>query len=196
MKVLVSLLVWALVLAACGKDDDDGEAITEGAICGSGDIRGALVDAVEGRGICGIENPVRVTAVSGVRLTPAAVLNCKAARALNRYVSTKAIPEIGSKGGGLDRLQVAAGYVCRSRNSQGGRTSEHALGNAIDISAFVLDNGAALVVENDWRMPVMQGLHGGGCGIFGTVLGPRSDRFHSNHFHFDVAAYRSGPWCR
>ncbi|MEM9755898.1 MAG: extensin family protein, partial [Pseudomonadota bacterium] len=25
---------------------------------------------------------------------------------------------------------------------------------------------------------------------------PESDRFHQDHFHFDVADYRSGPYCR
>ena len=31
---------------------------------------------------------------------------------------------------------------------------------------------------------------------FGTVLGPNSDRFHRDHFHFDMASYSSGAYCR
>jgi len=30
----------------------------------------------------------------------------------------------------------------------------------------------------------------------GTVLGPEANRFHRDHFHFDTAEYRSGPYCR
>ena len=30
----------------------------------------------------------------------------------------------------------------------------------------------------------------------GTVLGPESDRFHQDHFHFDTARQRNGPFCR
>ena len=36
----------------------------------------------------------------------------------------------------------------------------------------------------------------GACGPFGTVLGPRSDRHHRDHFHLDVARHRGGPYCR
>jgi hypothetical protein len=189
-----ALAIALLVLAACDQEDDD--AITESAVCGSEEIRGMVLDPIKGKGICGIEEPVRVSVVSGVRLMPPATLNCKAAQALNTYVSTKAIPDIGDLGGGLDHLEVAASYACRTRNNQGGKMSEHAVGNAIDISAFVLDDGQALVVDHDWDKAVMKELHHDGCGIFGTVLGPNSDRHHHNHFHFDVASYRTGPWCR
>ncbi len=100
-------------------------------------------------------------------------------------------------GGGLSELEVAASYVYRTRNNQrGAKISEHASGNAIDISGFVLADGKELIVAEDWGMAVMKELHADACGPFGTVLGPDSDRFHYNHFHFDTAAYRSGPWCR
>ena len=46
------------------------------------------------------------------------------------------------------------------------------------------------------RGRLLRRLHGGACGPFGTVLGPESDRFHQDHFHFDTASYRSGPYCR
>jgi hypothetical protein len=55
-------------------------------------------------------------------------------------------------------------------------------------------------VLNGWRSesqgPMLKKLHRAACGPFGTVLGPASDRFHQNHFHFDTARYRSGPFCR
>jgi hypothetical protein len=191
------ILVAALLLSACG-DERDERAVLPGdePICGSDAIRGGEIGEIEGRGTCGIADPVRVTSVAGIRLSPPARLNCKAARALQTYVSTKAIPLIGDHGGGLEHLEVAASYACRSRNSQGGRLSEHARGNAIDISAYHLADGSALVVERDWGLGMLKSLHREGCGIFGTVLGPASDRFHHNHFHFDVADYRSGPYCQ
>jgi len=39
-------------------------------------------------------------------------------------------------------------------------------------------------------------MHRAACGPFGTVLGPNADRFHQDHFHFDTARHRSGPYCR
>ena len=97
-------------------------------------------------------------------------------------------------------MTVAAGYACRTRNSRpGGRLSEHARGNAIDISAFRLRDGTRLTVLDDWNSrnrDVMRRLWRSACGPFGTVLGPNADAHHRDHFHFDVAEYRSGSYCR
>lgn len=43
--------------------------------------------------------------------------------------------------------------------------------------------------------PILRRMYKGACGIFGTTLGPDSDRFHQDHFHFDTAQYRSGSYC-
>jgi len=42
----------------------------------------------------------------------------------------------------------------------------------------------------------LKAMHRAACGIFGTTLGPGSDRYHENHFHYDTARHRSGPYCR
>lgn len=45
----------------------------------------------------------------------------------------------GIAGGRVTRLQVAASYACRTRDYVvGAKLSEHAFGNAIDISAFMV----------------------------------------------------------
>lgn len=38
-------------------------------------------------------------------------------------------------------------------------------------------------------------LHKGACGKFNTVLGPEADDVHRSHFHFDLNAARSRPYC-
>jgi hypothetical protein len=57
-----------------------------------------------------------------------------------------------------------------------------------------------LTVLDDWNSGregrILREAHSSACGTFGTVLGPNSDRFHRDHFHFDVASYRSGAYCR
>ncbi|MGI1662595.1 extensin family protein [Palleronia sp. KMU-117] len=182
-----------LALAACGGEDRRG-------LCGVPGLEGERIPDVEGPGVCGIEDPVMVTRVAGVDLSTPTRMTCETASALDVFVRTGAKPVLSSKGGGLERLQVAAGYACRTRNSRpGARVSEHAKGRAIDISAFVLRDGSTLTVEDDWRSAnaqTMKRLHGAACGPFGTVLGPESDPFHQDHFHFDVARQRSGPYCR
>lgn len=181
-----------LALAACG-GGRDGDI-------GTGALRAEKLGRVSGPGACGVENAYRVTQAGGVSLSSPATLSRKAVEQLDSWLRREAIPTIGRKGGGLVGIQVAAHYACRTRNSQrGARLSEHAKGNAIDISAFILADGTRLSVLEDWNGPngrVMRQLHASACGPFGTVLGPNSDRHHQDHFHFDVAGYRSGSYCR
>lgn len=173
----------------------------KGSVCGDPEIQGTNVGAVPGRGACGISDAVRVREVAGVRLTQEALMNCDTADALKRWVTKSAKRELSSFGGGLAQLKVAAHYACRTRNNQpGARISEHGKGRAIDISAFIMRDGSKITVLQGWRAGktsrAMKAMHKGACGPFGTVLGPNSDRFHQDHFHFDTARYRSGPYCR
>ncbi|QBY02724.1 extensin family protein [Rhodophyticola sp. CCM32] len=173
-----------------------------GALCGSAGIIGERLSPITGRiQGCGIAEPVRVREIDGVTLSQPATINCDAARALQTWLADGAIPAVGRTGGGIASLRVVASYSCRTRNSRrGARLSEHASGNAIDVAAIGLVNGQELTVLTDWGRGrtgrLMQRLHREACGPFGTVLGPNSDRFHRDHFHFDVASYRSGPYCR
>lgn len=185
-----------IALAACGGGRGD-----RGGLCGEAGIEGQRISDIEGRGACGIDNPVEVTRVGGVALSRPTPMTCQTARALNRWVERGAAPALSRDGGGLAELQVAAGYACRSRNSRpGARLSKHATGEAIDISAFVLRDGTRLTVLGDWRGPnarALRRLHRSACGPFRTVLGPESDRFHQDHFHFDVERHRGGgTYCR
>lgn len=171
-----------------------------GQLCGVVGLQGDEIESVTGRiSGCGIPNAVRLRVVHGVTLTTPATINCGTAQSLSRWVLS-ADEIIGNTGGGIANLRVVASYACRTRNSRAGaRLSEHATGNAVDIAGIGLQNGSELSVLSDWRSrnsSIMRGLHEAACGTFGTVLGPESDRFHQDHFHFDVASYRSGAYCR
>ena len=172
-----------------------------GALCGDPAIQGEYVGYVPGRiRGCGIEDAVEVRSVSGVALSQRAVLHCSAARALKTWVDRGAKPAVGNAGGGIAELRVAAHYACRTRNNQpGAKISEHGKGRAIDISAIRLRDGTNLTVLGGYRAdgqgPILRRMYRAACGIFGTTLGPDSDRFHQDHFHFDTARYRSGSYC-
>lgn len=174
----------------------------KGAVCGDPDIQGQQIGRVVGtiKG-CGLSDAVRVSSVSGIALSQRSVMDCGTAKALKTWVDDVAKPTLRRKGGGLKTLRVAAHYACRTRNSRAGaRISEHGKGRAIDISGVQLRDGSTITVLRGWTKrdtaDVMRRLHAGACGPFGTVLGPESDRFHLDHFHFDTARYRSGPYCR
>lgn len=177
-------------------------AAGRGSVCGDPAIQGQRLSPIAGRlRGCGIPEPVRVTAVDGVALSQPATLTCGAAKALRAWVSGSVKPTVGRLGGGVSTLKVAAHYACRTRNNQkGAKISEHGRGRAIDVSAIILRNGVALSVLKGWRDKsqgkILRAIHEQACGTFGTVLGPNSDRFHQDHFHLDVARYRSGAYCR
>ncbi|GAB5449252.1 extensin-like domain-containing protein [Gymnodinialimonas sp.] len=171
-----------------------------GTLCGVVGLQGEEIAPVTGRiNGCGIPSAVRLRTVHGITLTSPATINCTTAQSLSQWV-LDAEDIIGNTGGGMANLRVVASYACRTRNSRAGaRLSEHATGNAVDIAGIGLRNGNELSVLSDWRSgnsSIMRGLHQAACGTFGTVLGPESDRFHQDHFHFDVASYRSGAYCR
>ncbi|WP_299281027.1 extensin family protein [uncultured Tateyamaria sp.] len=173
----------------------------KGQVCGDVDLQGDEVGPVPGRiAGCGIQDAVRLRSVSGVTLSQAAIMDCSTAKALKKWTEKGAKPALRNTGGGLVRYRVAAHYACRTRNNQrGARISEHGKGRAIDISGFTLQDGSTLTVLNDWNSRhrrALRSMHKAACGPFGTVLGPNSDRFHRDHFHFDTARYRSGPFCR
>ncbi|MCC6519568.1 MAG: extensin family protein, partial [Tabrizicola sp.] len=39
-------------------------------------------------------------------------------------------------------------------------------------------------------------IYKAGCGYFMTTLGPGSDGYHEDHFHFDASARKGGAYCR
>lgn len=195
---MAAIRLASLALTICA-----GPALAQSdqSVCNIYDIRGATLPPItsdtEG---CGIEKPVKVTSVAGISLSTPATLDCPTAKALRTWVVDVAIPVLGRKGG-LDSLQVAGSYVCRPRNNKkGAKMSEHSLGHAIDISGFGLKNGKVITVKDDWfrsrNSIAVRSLHRKACGIFGTVLGPKADKHHRDHFHFDTARYRTGNYCR
>jgi hypothetical protein len=97
-------------------------------------------------------------------------------------------------------VQLGTTYDCRGRVGDGGdaKLSEHAFGNAIDISAFTFHDGPTLPVEprQDSGDPVesfQRAVRGAACLDFTTVLGPGSNASHNDHLHLDIAA-RNGGW--
>lgn len=173
-----------------------------GRICGSRKILGRTASSIPGTlPGCGVRNPVQVVEVSGVRLSTAATMTCETAEALRKWVDNGVKKSVRRTGGGVAELRVAAHYSCRTRNHKpGAKISEHGKGKAIDISAIVLKDGTVVTLQKGWNDrrygKMLRQMHKRACGPFGTVLGPESDRYHRDHFHFDVARHRGGPYCR
>lgn len=166
-----------------------------GSVCGDPAIRGEDIARITSkvRG-CGIEDPVRVTSIDGIRLNSPAIIDCNTATALRTWIDQGLRPAF--RGSEIVELRIAASYICRPRNNiRGNRISEHGRGKAVDVAGIVFSDGSLMTVSDDYGGKLRR-AHKAACGIFGTTLGPGSDGFHEDHLHFDTARYRSGPYCR
>lgn len=138
----------------------------------------------------------------GVPTTNLKATACPLARSFVAWVRNGLVPAgreiLGSP---VVRVESMGTYACR--NVVGARTtnrlSEHALGNAVDVSAFVLADGRRISIERDWRNPdpdvqaFLQTIRASACKRFGTVLSPDYNAAHYNHLHLDLGR---GGLCR
>jgi len=149
---------------------------------------------------CGIDWPVELSGLSGgIQIRPAAQVNCQITEAFARWVKQELVPSTRMRYfSGVTAIHQMSSYSCRTMNSQrGAAMSEHARGNAIDVGKIVLNNGKAIAIEKKGffafrEKGLLKSVRGDSCKYFSTVLGPGSDRFHKDHFHFDLRARKSG----
>lgn len=156
---------------------------------------------------CGIDKPIAMTRLSaGVAIEPEVTARCETLLQLARMTcdlvepaARLGLPEMGR----LNVVHQASGYVCRKRNgADTGKISEHARGNAVDISALEFEKGTvpmkiAASEAPDLAAAFQRALNAAACLYFTTVLSPGSDDAHRDHMHLDVmkrtGAYR---YCR
>ena len=171
------------------------KASRKGSVCGDPDIKGETLAPIAGKVKgCGLDAPVRVTSVSGIRLNQPATISCETASALKTWVENGLRPAMGGRE--VVEIRIAASYICRPRNNKkGAKISEHGRGKAVDVVGFVFSDGKQWSVAGDYNKQVRR-AHKAACGIFGTTLGPGSDGYHEDNLHYDIASYRGGPYCK
>jgi hypothetical protein len=152
-----------------------------------------------GPGACGGRDMVELDAVlladrSRVALKPAPVLRCDMAESLTAWIRDEAAPRVGATGAALRSVETYDDFECRGRNRViGAILSEHGKGNAVDVRAFTLADGRAIVLTDMTASRELRaGLRESACERFTTVLGPGSDGHHDGHIHLDIAERRQG----
>jgi hypothetical protein len=128
-------------------------------------------------------------------------MTCQLAREFARWsqetVQDAAQRHLGTR---VATIESFGTYSCRPVNGvAGGKLSEHGRSNAIDVAAFLLEDGRRITVEEGWDSGdervrrFLRAVHEAGCRQFQIGLGPDANAHHSNHFHFDMG---QGPYCR
>lgn len=147
--------------------------------------------------------PLRVpqftAAIMPAAVKPTATLACPLVSELDRWIATAVQPAaMRWFGQQVVAIKQISAYSCRGMNGNPhARISEHAFGNALDIAAFTLADGRKITVRKGWHSsPEEQGflrdVQAAACEQFNTVLAPGSNRYHADHFHFDLMRRRSG----
>ena len=147
---------------------------------------------------CSYSDATRPTAASGpqqVVLAPTDVtISCPVVAALSLWewhsLQPAAIEHLGSP---VARIEHYGGYSCRRMyGAETGRWSEHATADALDIAAFVTEDGRRVSVVSGWNgeadeQAFLRDVRDGACDLFATVLSPDYNAAHADHFHLDMA---------
>ncbi len=153
---------------------------------------------VSGADGCGVEEPVRLSAVmtkekKRLAITPPVMLACPMAEALAQWLRDDVADIAASLGAPLTGIASGQGYQCRGINGiAGARTSQHGRGLAMDLRAIVLANGtSANPTDTTFPKDFRERIKASACARFTTVLGPGSDGHHNIYIHLDVAVRRN-----
>lgn len=149
-----------------------------------------------GEGQCAHSDSMRLRQTPGaIRLSPSDVApSCPVVAALKLWewhVVQPAAERI--YGQGVRQIDTLGSFNCRRMYGRSeGRYSEHATADAIDISAFVLEDGRRVRVLRDWTgeerdAAFLRSVRDGACDLYATVLSPDYNAAHADHFHLDQA---------
>ena len=172
-------------------------------------IEAERLEPIGGDGGCGIAAPLLVTSFGAVKVVPPAKLNCNLALATYKWLIDKVQPIARKKYKmPIVSMRQLSSFSCRSRRGSGtSRISEHSFGNALDVGSFTLSNGKTISVLKDWSTTgALFGIgkdanflfdaHKAACDSFATVLSPRYNKAHANHFHMDMGRGGSYKICK
>ncbi|MBE7185856.1 MAG: extensin family protein [Methylobacterium mesophilicum] len=161
------------------------------------DVAFTPLPTVADGGVCSIEHPVKVSAIGGVAMQPAATLSCQMALTFAEWTRKELVPAARWRYfSGVRAIHQGSSYSCRSI-ARTDVPSEHSKGNALDVMAIELNNGDKIDVKKPGffsfrQKGLLNTVRADGCSYFTTVLGPGYNYDHRNHFHFDIKDRRNG----
>ena len=149
--------------------------------------------------------PEQVRLISTKETVPVAfsdkpILDCPFALKLTRFTTNRIQPlaefHLGTK---VTTIATGPGFVCRRRNNRpDGKLSEHAFGNAVDITTMKFANGEHFEVKQKaLQQPPAAAFQASirreACVFFTTVIGPGTNDAHATHLHLDLGRSKDNP---
>jgi hypothetical protein len=142
---------------------------------------------------CELDDAVEITQLFGAKIK-AEVTRCNIAARLYMWerniVQPAALQQFGEQ---VTEITHFGSYNCRTIRGSS-YMSEHATGNAFDVSGFKLKSGKMISVLKDWdKTQTSDFLHTvrtGLCDYFNLTLSPDYNADHKDHFHVDMGWVR------
>jgi len=134
---------------------------------------------------------------------PSVMTTCTMALALARFETFLQEQAMSTFGKRVVKIRHVGTYACREMASYPGWVSEHSYANAIDLTDFVLEDGRSIEVLKYFQPKKEESAKKEGQFLrlvarraydeetFSSVLTPFFDKLHANHFHLDMARFRS-----
>lgn len=138
---------------AAWRDEAEKACLRSGAVVPSPKIVPA--EPIGGRGPCGMMTPLKVFELpsSRVALSKPTTMTCQMIPVLDRWtqdvVQPAAMQQFGTS---VTEIETAGSYSCRRINGSG-TLSEHAFGNAMDVTGFKLADGRRIKVGKGFVLP-------------------------------------------
>lgn len=150
---------------------------------------------------CRRDDRIRLTDVPLSPDTPSTT--CSVSVAFEMWMEKTVRPSAETMlGSPLRRIEHLGAFSCRRLYGRDeGAWSQHATANAIDIAAFVLEDGRRISLLDDWgdgtaESAFLAEVRDGACTFFSTVLTPDYNAAHRDHFHLDQQPRGLGGVCR
>lgn len=146
---------------------------------------------------CPLRNGVLVRQTRA-QLSAPFTLSCRAAVSLALWEQHVLEPQAEQLlGAPVRQIDHFGSFACRNvYGREGGRRSQHASADALDIAGFRLQDGRRITVARHWRAEgtagadtpearFLRAVHQGACRFFDGVLGPGYNQAHADHLHLD-----------
>ncbi|MBB2200540.1 extensin-like domain-containing protein [Gluconacetobacter tumulisoli] len=154
---------------------------------------------VGGTAACPVPDGERVDGGPAPSLPAGFLASCRLAVRWSMFQTDVAEPAARAVFGmGLRGIRQAGSFACRDIRDRPGAISSHATADAIDVSAFILDDGREIPVSawhattahgSDPRIAFLHRVRDGACGIFGIVLSPDYNGLHAGHLHLQATGF-------
>ena len=166
------------------------------AVLGEAAVATRDLPARDDAGFCGLSDGVAIRAGTSPLRPAGPPMTCAVALSYALWERQVVRPAArGILGAELAAVEHYGTYACRRvGGGEGGRASEHATANALDVAGFRLADGRRVTVAADWgdgeAGRFLRAVRDGACGTFETVLGPDYNAAHRDHLHLDRGAFR------